>query len=65
MYGARCDHQAWVDRATHNTTQRLPGTVIEPIEEVIEAVLDHVCRRPVIEPRIEFVNDGFEPDDCK
>ena len=34
----------------------LPGAVIEPVVELIEAVLDKVARGAEVEPRVEFVD---------
>ena len=36
------DHQTGVDRSTDDPTERVPGAVVEPVEEVVEAILDHV-----------------------
>ncbi len=33
---------------------------LAPLEELREAVLGHVLRRPVVEPRVELVDDHAE-----
>lgn len=60
-YG-RCDHQAGINRAADDPSQRIPGSVIEPIVEVVESLFGQEARRPVIEVRIEFVDDAFESE---
>jgi hypothetical protein len=40
----------WIYGSTHNTAKRIPCGIIEPIEEFVEAMLDHIGRGPVIEP---------------
>lgn len=62
MDGARRDHEARVDRATDDATERIPGALIEPVEEVVEAVRYHVVGRAVVEPRVELVNDTLVAD---
>ena len=39
----------------------VPGPAVEPVEEVVEAVLDHVGRGAVVEPGVELVDDTLEP----
>ncbi len=39
----------------------VPGPAVEPVEEVVEAVLDHVGRGTVVEPGVELVDDALEP----
>ena len=38
-------------------------TIIKPIPETVEAVLDQVFRSSEVEPRVEFVNDAFKSND--
>lgn len=38
------------NRAAHNSTQRIPGSLVEPVVKVVEAMLDHVVGRTVVEP---------------
>ena len=47
---SRGQHQSGVDGAAHDPTQRVPGALVEPVEEVVEAMLHHVRRGPVVEP---------------
>ena len=37
-------------RSANDSSKRIPGAFIEPIQEVVEPVLHHVCRRAVVEP---------------
>lgn len=53
MYGTRGEHQSWIDRATHNSPQRVPCSLVEPVQKVIESMLDHISCCTVIEP-VEF-----------
>ena len=50
VYGPGSDHQTGIDGAADNSAQRVPGTVIEPIQEVVEPILHHVGSGTVIEP---------------
>ena len=43
--------------------QRVPGPVVKPVQEVVEAMLHHVGCGPVVEPGIELVDDALEPED--
>ena len=60
--GARRDHEARVDRAADDAPQWVPGALVEPVEEVVEAVRHHVIGRAVVEPRVELVNDALVAD---
>ncbi len=55
VYGTGCDHEARVNSTTHNASQRVPCALVEPIQEVVEAVGYHVVRGSVVEPRVELV----------
>ena len=55
----RCEHEARVDGAADDTAQRVPGALVEPVEKVVVAILDHVVSGAVVEPGIEFVNDAL------
>lgn len=46
----RRDHQTGVHGAADNTTEWVPGTLVEPIQEVVESMLYHVRSGPVVEP---------------
>ena len=37
-------------RPTDDPTQRVPGSLVEPVEEVVESLLHHVVRGPVVKP---------------
>ena len=50
MNGAGGDHQAGVDSPTYDPAQRVPGSLVKPVEEIIISVLHHVGRCPVVEP---------------
>jgi len=57
------DHEAWVERPACNTAERVPCAIIEPIPEVVEAIVDQVLRCSEVEPRIELMNDALESYD--
>jgi hypothetical protein len=48
--GSGCDHEARINCPAHNSSQRIPGTVIKPIQELVEIMLHHVCSSTIIEP---------------
>ena len=50
---ARCDHQTRVHCATNNSAQWVPGSLVKPIEEIIETMFDHIGCRSVVEPEME------------
>lgn len=52
MYGTRRDHQSWIDCATHNPPQWIPCSLVEPVQKVIEPMLDHICGCTVVKPII-------------
>jgi len=60
---ARGDHQAGVYCTAHNPAQRVPGPLVEPVEEVVPTILHHVGGGPVVEPRIELMDYRLEADD--
>ena len=62
MNSARGNHETRVDGAAHNTAQRVPGTFVEPVEEVVVAVGDHVMGGTVVEPRVKLVDDALVAD---
>ena len=57
--GSRGNHEARVDRSTDDTTQGVPGTVIEPVVKGVEAFFGQELRRAIVEVRIELMDDGF------
>jgi len=59
VYGTGRDHQSWVDSATDNSAQRIPCSFIEPVQEIIETMFDHVSCCTVVEP-VMFVNPRLE-----
>lgn len=63
VYSTRRDHQSWVDSAADNPAKRVPCSLVEPVQEIIETVFDHVCCCTVVEPWVEFVDDALEPYD--
>ena len=64
----RGDLHSRVDGRAHRPTERIPGLVIEPVEELVPTMLVEILRRAVVEPRIELVDhvpvpvDGIEPN---
>ena len=46
----RCEHESRVDGATNDTAQGVPGTLVEPVGEIIEALGDHHVRCSIVEP---------------
>jgi len=50
MYGPRRDHQSRVDSAADNPAKRIPCSLIEPVQEIIETMFDHVRCCTVVEP---------------
>lgn len=44
----------------NNTTQRVPCPVVEPVVEVVEALLSQVPGGPVVEVRVELVDHALE-----
>jgi hypothetical protein len=59
--GASGHHEAGIDGATYNSAQRIPGPIVEPVVEGVEALLRQVLGGPVVEIGIELVNHGLEP----
>ncbi|MPC12575.1 hypothetical protein E2C01_005276 [Portunus trituberculatus] len=50
MYAAGGEHEAGVNSPPHDAAQGIPRPLVEPVEEVVVAILDHVCCGPVVEP---------------
>lgn len=50
MNTSRGNHQPGVHSATDDSSQRIPCTFVEPIEELIEPMLDHVGSGSIVEP---------------
>ena len=49
------DHQARVNCPANDSAQRVPGSFVEPIQEIVKPMLDHIGRSSVVEP--EQYND--------
>merc|ERR1712059_83122 len=56
---------AGVHSAPHDPAQGVPGTVVKPVKEVVETMLDHVGCRTVVKPGIKLMDDALESDDSK
>ncbi len=50
-------HESRVDRAADDAAQRVPRAVVEPVQEVVEALARKVLGRAEVEVRVELVND--------
>lgn len=50
--GAAGDHQAGVQGASSNSTERVPCSVVKPIPELVEAIGDEVLGCSEVEPGI-------------
>lgn len=46
---------------SNNPSQGIPSTVIEPVVEVVEALLGQELCSAVVEVRIKLVDDGLKP----
>lgn len=61
--GTGGEHQARVHSASDDAPQRVPRSLVEPVEEVVEPMLYHVGCRPVVEPAIlfaiRFLNENY------
>ena len=42
-------------RASHNPTKRVPGSVIKPVEKVVEPMIYHIMCGSVVKPEIDGV----------
>lgn len=51
------NHQAWVESSSSDATERVPGSVVEPVPEAVESICDEVFGGSKVEPRIEFMDD--------
>ena len=50
----------WIDGATNDTTQGIPGTVIEPVMEVVESFLHKEASCPIVEVGIKLMDNTFK-----
>ena len=55
------DELTWIDGASDNTSERIPGPVIKPVVEGVEALLRQVLGGSIVEVRIELMNHRLEP----
>ena len=55
-------HQTGVDRATDDSSQGVPSTIVEPVVEAVKSFLRQIASCPVVEVRIELVNDVLESE---
>ena len=49
------DHEAGVQSTAGNSTKRVPGSVIEPVPEVVETIGDQVLGSSKVEPGIDWI----------
>ena len=63
--GTGSDHETWVDGSSNDPTKGVPGSVIKPIVEIVEALFCEVLCCTVIEVGIKLMNNRFEPASCK
>ena len=54
---SRGDHETRIDGTADDATKRVPGAVVEPVVEIVEALSGEVLSGAVVEVGIEFVND--------
>ena len=57
--GGRGHHQARVDGPADDPAQRVPGAIVEPVVEGVEALLGEEPGRPVVEVGVELVDHGL------
>ena len=56
---SRCskrDNETWIDGSPDDTSQWVPGPVIKPVVEAVEALLCEKPRCPVVEVGVKLVN---------
>ena len=54
--------QTWVDCASDDPTKRIPGAIIEPVVELVEALLCQEAGGAVVEVGIELVNNALKAE---
>lgn len=59
--GASSQRDVRVEEAGATPAQRVPGTIIEPVVEVVEAFVCEVFRGAVVEVRVKLVDHRFKP----
>jgi len=57
--GGRGDHQAWVDGAADDSTERVPGPVVEPAGERFEGAATFV--RATFAPKLHLISPRIGP----
>lgn len=57
------EHEAGVDGAADGAAQGVPAAVIEPVQELQEALVRQVLRGPEVEVRVELVDHGLVAHD--
>lgn len=60
VQGRRGEHQPGIDGAADDAAQGIPGAVIEPVVELVKALLRQKPRGAVVEVRIELMDYAFE-----
>ena len=55
-------HEAGVDGAPDDAPQGIPGAVIEPVVEIVEAFLRQILGGAVVEVGVKLMNDRFKPN---
>lgn len=53
------DHQTGIDCSADNSAQRIPSSFVEPVQEIVETMLDHVRRGPIVEPNKKKTQFGI------
>lgn len=67
--GAAGDHEAGVQGASSNSTERVPCSVVKPIPELVEAIGDEVLGCSEVEPGINWtivvsIASGIGSESC-
>ena len=55
------DHETGVDGSSNDTTQRIPGTIIKPVVEIVETILRQIFGCAIVEVWIKLMNNRFKP----
>jgi hypothetical protein len=53
--GAAGDHEARVQSAASDASQRMPCPVVKPVPELVEPVGNKVFGGPEVEPRVDWM----------
>ena len=51
------DHEARVNCAADDASERIPDTIVEPVVERVEAFVGQKLGRSIVEVRVKFVDD--------